>query len=87
MLGFNRKQKRAAKATGLRNGNAISQEYLQKCAQAGELQYKILQFQEELLKANDEIKALNQEYAALPADKKTVPAAPKAVEDANVPKA
>lgn len=76
MFGRNRKEKRALKATGARTSQLIQQQYLQRCANAGELQYKIAEMSKQLEELNAEIRALNQEYTDLPADKKNLPTAP-----------
>lgn len=52
----------AGKAT---DGNAIRQEYYNKCAQAGELQYKIGEFEKALKNLNNEIAQLNETFGKL----------------------
>lgn len=58
------------KAVGLEKGSkadipTIQKEYFQACAAAGELQYKINEFQTELKKLNDNIRNLNKTYTEL----------------------
>lgn len=72
----NRKVRRAMKAIGLgdkepQDQSSIQKEYFQSCAAAGELQYKIGEFQAELKNLNDKIRKLNQAYTQLLAEQKS----------------
>jgi len=66
---MNRHARRALTAIGLgkksqpQDGQAIQNEYYKKCAQAGELQYKIKELSNGLAVLNNEIKQLNKKYA------------------------
>ena len=55
----------------------LKEQYFQKCAQAGELGYKMIQFEDDLRSLQDDIAALNKEYHQLLVDKEK--------ETANVP--
>lgn len=63
-----RKLKVHTKELPVRKIEEVRNEYLQKCAAAGDLQYRILCLNEDLSKLNDEIKVLNQEAASMPAE-------------------
>jgi len=70
---MNRKARRMMKAIGLGgkenlDPQAISKEYIQACAEAGELQYKIEEFQESLKELNERIRKLNRSYAEISAE-------------------
>jgi hypothetical protein len=62
-----------------RTEETIRNEYLNICAQAGELQFKIGQMQAALTEVNGKLTALNQEYVTLkstPAPKEEASEAP-----------
>lgn len=71
---LNRQMRRAAKAVGLvgatpkesRKPEEVRKDYAQACAAAGELQYKLVEFQTELNRINESIRSLNQEFATIP---------------------
>lgn len=77
---MNRKQRRALKARKIampQSQDEIKQEYFQLCAQAGELQYKIEEFNIQLKNLNMKIASLNKAFseavAAAPEEAKSIP--------------
>lgn len=67
-MSLNRKARRALKAIGLgkeapKDPQSLQKEYFQACAAAGELQYKIGEFQSQLKELNETIRKLNVAYA------------------------
>lgn len=89
---MNRKMKRALAAVGLgkkapaADENTIRNEYHQRCAQAGELQYKIGEFTVALKQLNNEIKQLNAQYSEI-LEAKAAEERRKQAEAAKAPKA
>lgn len=88
---MNRKLRRTLKAIGIGKdtpieGNEIRKQYFQACAEAGELQYKIGEFQSTLKDVNDKLKKLNVAFSELAQEEKakSVPAAAPKAEVANV---
>jgi hypothetical protein len=72
---MNRKARRMLKSIGLggkesSDPKVIAQQYMQACAEAGELQYKIIELQEGLDTLNDRIRKLNRSYAEILAESK-----------------
>lgn len=95
---MNRKLRRTLKALGIgkkdgKPGMAdIRQQYYQKCAEAGELQYKIREFNEALGGLNKEIGKLNVAYSELLAEERGLtqhqaeaPSSPSGAGAASVP--
>lgn len=72
---MNRKVRRTLEALRVKKSarpeGEVRQEYLNKCAQAGELQYRIEQLETSLSELNREIQALNLEYSSILEDKKS----------------
>jgi chromosome segregation ATPase len=68
-----------------RSTQDVRNEYLQLCAQAGEAQYKISEFQKALSNLNDKIIQLNREFSELSQkeQKKVLKPAPVVAEVAN----
>lgn len=78
---LNRKARRGLKARGIklaRKAEDIRNEYMQVCAQAGDIQYKLVQLGKALNDANNKLEALNKEFETLPKEE------PKKEETANV---
>lgn len=69
---MNRKTRRALSTIGLaqppRGEQVVRQEYMNLCAQAGELQYKIGEMSLALKELNDKVRTLNKEYADILAE-------------------
>lgn len=80
---MNRHERRALKARKVsmpkKTQDEIKQEYFQMCAQAGELQYRIAEFQSQLKELNGNIQSLNRDFSEALA----APVAPVAVEGAS----
>jgi len=74
---MNRKARRILRSIGLTNPkkdikerNELLQEYYKTCAEAGELQYKIEEFQNELNKLNQKIRKLNRANVEIMAEQR-----------------
>lgn len=69
---MNRKIRRALSSVGAaskpRSEQDVRNTYLNKCAQAGELQYKLGEMSQALVTLNKEIRDLNIEYTAILAE-------------------
>lgn len=81
---MNRKLRRAMKAIGLgkkevdsTSAQDLAKQYGQACAEAGELQYKIVEFQRSLEELNDRIRKLNVAYAEKLAEQRAMASSKK----------
>jgi hypothetical protein len=72
---MNRKARRILKSIGIGkeekpSPETIQTDYLRACAEAGELQYKIGEFQSQLVELNTRLQKLNRAYAEVQAEQR-----------------